>query len=213
MTETNEVAYVIHLRSGPIIISKVRYSDWREIQYDFEDYTTSFGPWDVDEILSYFEDKYIDESSWVFNRNQIQSFIKSDQHILKEDNLDLLDLRSKSATTLQFNEFINARDLKGLISLMTDDHTFIDSANDVHEGKEMMTQGWQDFFESYPDYKNIFQKVYVKNGAVIMLGYSLCSYDPLEGPAIWSATLRDRKLCEWRVFLDTPENRDNLGID
>lgn len=213
MTESNLLAYIIHLRIGTMIISKVQYSDWSKIQDDYEDYMTSLGPYDVDELLSYFENEYKDESSWVFRKNQIQSFMKSNEHILKEDGFDLIDLRGKSPTTLQFNEYINDRNLKRLSSLMTEDHTFIDSSNEVHEGKEMMIKGWQDFFNSYPDYRNIFQIVYVRNDLVIMLGYSVCSHDPLEGPAIWSAKLRDGRLSEWRVYLDNPENRANLGIE
>ena len=205
-------AHIVFLRKGPIVISKVHYLDWKDVQDDFDDYMTSLGPWEVDEILSHFQSEYGDESTWVFSSSQIQSFMKSEEHLLKEDNLSLLDLQSKSASTLQFNEYINSQDLDNLASLMTDDHTFIDSANDVHEGKEMMVPGWNDFFTQYPDYRNIFQKLILRDGIVIMLGYSVCSYEPLDGPAIWSAKLRDCRITEWRVYLDTLENRASLGI-
>jgi ketosteroid isomerase-like protein len=38
-------------------------------------------------------------------------------------------------TALQFNEYINAHDVRGLSNLMTEDHTFIDRANQVDKGK------------------------------------------------------------------------------
>ncbi|TFG31370.1 nuclear transport factor 2 family protein [Candidatus Thorarchaeota archaeon] len=206
--------YVIYLRGGSIVLSKVRYIDWQAIQDDYNNYMTSFGPWDVGDILSYFEDEYKEESTWVFTSGQIRTFMESGEFILHENNLRLTDLKSKSATAIQFNNYINSHDIEGLSSLMTHDHTFIDSENDVHEGKKVMTEGWRIFFRSYPDYTNIFQQVEMRNGMVVMIGYSTCSNEPvLDGPAMWSAKLCDGKLSEWRVYLDTPENRSILGIE
>ena len=37
----------------------------------------------------------------------------------------------------------------------------------------------------------------------------ISSFDPLDGPALWSAKLRDGLIAEWRVYLDSPENRDS----
>jgi ketosteroid isomerase-like protein len=113
---------------------------------------------------------------------------------------------------LKFNERINQRDLEGLVALMTNDHTFIDSSNKVHEGKAAMTEGWREFFTIYPDYRNIFTRVQVDADVVIMVGYSTCSYDPLDGPALWTAKIRAGLVAEWRVYDDTSENRRTLGI-
>ncbi|TFH04710.1 MAG: nuclear transport factor 2 family protein [Candidatus Thorarchaeota archaeon] len=213
MSKETQVAHIIYLRSGPTILSKVRYSNWHDIQDDYEDYMTSLGPWDVVGILSYFEEEFKEESSWLFSREQIRNFMSSGEHLLTEDNLNLEDLQGKSATTIQFNEYINSLDIEGLTSLMTDDHTFIDSENDVHEGKEMMSEGWRTFFESYPDYRNIFKRVEMKDGVVVMVGHSICSIEPLlDGPALWSAKIRDGLVAEWRVYRDTDENRADLGI-
>ncbi len=113
---------------------------------------------------------------------------------------------------LKFNEKINARDLKGLVELMTDDHTFIDIPGEVHKGKDVMKAGWRDFFTTYPDYRNIFARVQVDDDFVVMVGYSTCSYDPLDGPALWSAKVRDGRVSEWRVYEDTDQNRRNLKL-
>ena len=109
---------------------------------------------------------------------------------------------------LRFNERINARDLEGLSNMMTEDHLFIDSENDIDEGKEVMTEGWRNFFANYPDYRNIFTQVFVRENLVIMVGYSTCSYDPLDGPAIWTAKVHNGLISEWRVYKDTAQNRE-----
>lgn len=214
MIDKKPEAHIIYLRDGSIILSKVRYSDWHDIQDDYMNYMTSLGPWDVEGVLSHFENECTEESSWTFTRNPIKDFMKSGEHILLKPDHKLTDLHSKSATTLQFNNYINSLDLEGLSSLMSDDHTFIDSENDVHDGgKKEMTEGWRTFFESYPDYRNIFERVEMKDGVVIMIGYSICATEPiLDGPALWSAKIRDGLVSEWRVYLDTKENRIALGI-
>lgn len=75
-------------------------------------------------------------------------------------------------TALQFNEYINKQDIKGLSGLMTPDHTFIDRANKVDKGKESTTKGWMEFFASFPDYKNTFNRVESHDSLVIPLGYA-----------------------------------------
>lgn len=113
---------------------------------------------------------------------------------------------------LRFNEKINERDLDGLVALMTDDHTFIDIPGEVHKGKDVMEKGWNEFFTTYPDYRNIFTRVQVDEDFVVMIGYSTCSYDPLDGPALWSAKIREGLVAEWRVYEDSKQNRKKLRI-
>ena len=50
---------------------------------------------------------------------------------------------------LAFNEAINARDIDQLISLMTDDHRFIDSAGAVVAGKPACAEAWRGFFAAF----------------------------------------------------------------
>lgn len=114
---------------------------------------------------------------------------------------------------LRFNERINARDLTGLGEMMTEDHVFIDIPGEVHEGRSPMVLGWFDFFKTYPDYRNNFTHIQVKDGLVIMVGFSECSYNPLDGPAIWTAKIRDGRIAEWRVYDDKIEVRKKLRID
>ena len=113
---------------------------------------------------------------------------------------------------LQFNQCINSQDIDGLASLMTEDHTFIDSSDEVHAGKEMMVAGWNEFFSSYPDYINHFSVVESRGNLVLVIGQSTCAYDPLDGPALWTAKVENDLVQEWRVYLDTEENRKKLGL-
>ncbi len=95
---------------------------------------------------------------------------------------------------------------------MTEDHVFIDIPGEVHNGRPRMVSGWFDFFRLYPDYRNNFTHIEVKNGLVIMIGFSECSHNPLDGPAIWTAKIRDGLISEWRVYDDKDDVRKELGI-
>jgi len=114
---------------------------------------------------------------------------------------------------LQFNDCINDRDIDGLGQLMTDDHTFIDTEGRQDKGKEHCLTCWQEFFQTFPDYKNIFETITTKVNLITMTGYSTCSDKRLSGPAIWTATIRDYKVAEWHVYTDTDDNRQRLGIN
>lgn len=114
--------------------------------------------------------------------------------------------------TIAFNEQINNRDLDGLARLMTDDHTFIDTADHAIRGKSDCLEAWRGFFKAFPDYWNAFDRIVVEDNRVIVVGRSSCSDVRLDGPALWVAQTRDDKLAEWRVYEDTPANRRTLGI-
>ncbi len=46
-----------------------------------------------------------------------------------------------------------------------------------------------------------------------MSGHSECSEKALDGRAIWKAVIRGARVSEWRVYVDTDEVRDELGIE
>ncbi len=46
-----------------------------------------------------------------------------------------------------------------------------------------------------------------------MVGFSECSFDPLDGPSIWTAEIRDGLVAEWRVYEDSEEVRKLLKIE
>jgi ketosteroid isomerase-like protein len=121
--------------------------------------------------------------------------------------------RAAAATVLAFNEAITQRDVAALARLMTDDHTFIDSDENLVSGKEEVLGAWKGFFNAFPEYRNVWTAVLPSGDAVIALGHSVCATEPeLDGPAIWTASVRDDRVSTWRVYVDTPENRALLGI-
>src|SRR5262249_3974990 len=113
---------------------------------------------------------------------------------------------------LQFNDCINRRDLDGLAALLTDDHTFIDSAHAAIHGKERVVEAWSGFFALFPNYRNIFERVESRQDLVAIMGRSTCSEPQLDGPALWTAKVRGEQVAEWRVYTDTPENRRALNF-
>ncbi len=77
---------IIYLRSGVILLSKKAYADWLKIQDEYTDYMTSLGPWSLEGVLDFFEQEYgMDDSKWVFAREQIEFFSESKDMILTSD--------------------------------------------------------------------------------------------------------------------------------
>jgi ketosteroid isomerase-like protein len=117
-------------------------------------------------------------------------------------------------TALAFNDAITRRDLASLSSLMTDDHAFIDSENNVFSGRDEVLNAWRGFFEAFPDYRNVWASVTSGDRLVIAIGRSVCASEPqLDGPAIWTAKSSGERVSEWRVYEDTLDNRIRLGIE
>jgi hypothetical protein len=67
-------------------------------------------------------------------------------------------------------------------------------------------------FAAFPDYRNIFDRLVVQAGSVVVLGRSSCSEARLDGPALWVAKVSDGKIAEWHVYDDTPTLRRTLGV-
>jgi ketosteroid isomerase-like protein len=122
-------------------------------------------------------------------------------------------MSADARAAIAFNEAINRRDLRALGRLMTEDHAFIDADANVVAGREAVLKAWEGFFEAFPDYRNEWSQVMPIGGELIALGRSACSTEPaLDGPAIWSATTVGGRVSEWRVYEDTLESRQRLGL-
>ncbi len=73
-----DLAHLVFLRSGRMLLVKRPDADWRQLQDDYSDYMTSLGPWTGDEIASYFTDDYTDDDSkWPLSRQAIMEFFAS----------------------------------------------------------------------------------------------------------------------------------------
>jgi ketosteroid isomerase-like protein len=113
---------------------------------------------------------------------------------------------------LQFNECINRRDIDGLSALMTEDHTFIDRDDGEYRGKEFMTNGWIDFFQSFPDYRNTFERVESRGDLVVVLGYAIWDKGGEPDRVIWTAKIEHDLVAEWRIYVDTERNRKRFNL-
>jgi ketosteroid isomerase-like protein len=104
----------------------------------------------------------------------------------------------------QFVNAINSHDVRALMSLMTEDHLFVDSVGNRMQDLTSMEAGWRGYFAMCPDYRIRADEVMTKDDAVLAVGEAGGTIDGVEWrtPAAWKAVLRDGRVVEWRVFAD-----------
>lgn len=124
----------------------------------------------------------------------------------------MMNSRDPKLIALQFNECINNQDMSGLTRLMTEDHAFIDRDGKTHQPRQVMVDGWRDFFKMFPEYRNTFTRVESSDNLVIILGYAYWSEKQTYDPAIWTASIVNDLVREWRVYADTGENRKHFNL-
>ena len=123
-----------------------------------------------------------------------------------------MNTKDPKLVALQFNECISNRDVDGLSRLMTEDHTFIDRDNNAYQPKQAMVEAWKQFFKMSPYYKNTFNRIESKENLVVILGYAYWSQKQPHDPAIWTATIVDDLVAEWRIYADNEENRKRFNL-
>jgi ketosteroid isomerase-like protein len=111
-----------------------------------------------------------------------------------------------------FNDCINNRDIEGLAALMHEDHTFIDRDGSSHGPKSNMVAGWKQFFEMFPHYRNTFDQIKTEGDQVVVLGSAYWSEKEPYDPVIWTARIDNNLISEWRIYVDTPENRQKFSF-
>lgn len=106
---------------------------------------------------------------------------------------------------------INRRAPSELSALMTDDHTFVDSAGSVQSGREKMTAGWEHYFRMFPDYTIRIEHVLADGSLVAAFGSASGTYNGRRGlvpenriemPAAWKAVVENGKIRFWQVYAD-----------
>ncbi|MEQ9404616.1 MAG: nuclear transport factor 2 family protein [Cyclobacteriaceae bacterium] len=110
------------------------------------------------------------------------------------------------------NDCLNQRDFSALSVMLMDNVTFTGSSNHSIMGKKACIEAWRTFCRLFPDYQSEFEEIVVNGETVSVRGYSTCSNKRMQGPALWSGTIKDGKVYEWRVHHDTTENRVTLGL-
>lgn len=104
------------------------------------------------------------------------------------------------ATVNRFNDAINRRDIEAIAALITDDYTFTDSGGHVETGRKNGLNSRRRFFAAFPDYRNVFERTELRGDVVTVQGRSECAEPILNGPALWSARVHNRRVREWRVY-------------
>ena len=111
----------------------------------------------------------------------------------------------------KFVERINAAEVAGLATLMTEDHRFIDSLGNEVSGREAMKAGWAGYFSMVPDYRLTAQQWLCDGPVAVMLGTASGTYNPdgsLRAEHRWTtpvacrAALRGDLVAEWQVYAD-----------
>jgi predicted SnoaL-like aldol condensation-catalyzing enzyme len=111
-----------------------------------------------------------------------------------------------------FNDCINNQDIDGLAALMSEDHTFIDRDESSHGPKSPMVEGWKQFFEMFPHYRNTFDQIKAEGNRVFVLGFAYWSEKEPYDPVIWTARIDNNLIYEWRIYVDSPENRQMFNF-
>jgi hypothetical protein len=84
MSHRTSRVYLIYLRPDGMLLSRKQYSDWHEIQDEYENYLTSVGPFSIDELVMFLSEQYgTDEGKWGFSLEEIRSFMESDTLVLE----------------------------------------------------------------------------------------------------------------------------------
>jgi len=133
-------------------------------------------------------------------------FQQTEQH---KGNIDM-NRQDPKLTVLLFNECINGRDVDGLADLMSEDHVFMDRENNRVTGRDVMKTGWTGFFDQFPEYRNTFTRLDSKDDLVVILGYTEWETGGELDHVIWTAKVEDDLIAEWRIYEDTPENRNKF---
>ena len=127
-------------------------------------------------------------------------------------NWNDMNKKDPKLTALHFNECINSQDEDGLAELMAENVAMVESDRVALEGKDAFKNAWIQFFDLCPDYRNHFNRIESRENQVIIIGFSSCSNEALNGPMLWTARVENDLITEWRILPDTDENRKSLGI-
>jgi ketosteroid isomerase-like protein len=111
---------------------------------------------------------------------------------------------------------INRQDVEELAELMTETHRFVDSLDNVVEGRERMRAAWKSYFGMVPDYTIAVEETFRDGPIVVLLGTAQGTYagggqltpeNHWETPVALRAFVEGGKVAEWRVYADNEPMR------
>jgi ketosteroid isomerase-like protein len=116
---------------------------------------------------------------------------------------------SDKEIVLAFINAINDHDVDKIYDLITDDHIFIDGSGGQHTGKAGMKEGWQNYYQLFPDYKIQITDIVEDNSIIGLFGYASGSYKDInikdnfwKTTAAWKAIVKSKKIFHWQVYCD-----------
>ncbi len=124
-----------------------------------------------------------------------------------------------SEVVLKFVSKINSHDVPGLVSLMTEDHLFVDSLGSRFV-RPAIEEGWRQYFAMVPDYWVRVERVISDTEVSVLIGEAGGTFVPKGGrpklenrwsaPSAWVARTREGRVSEWRVFSDNEPIRSRM---
>jgi steroid delta-isomerase-like uncharacterized protein len=129
-------------------------------------------------------------------------------------------------TVLRFVNEINRHDVAAMLSLVSDDHVFVDGTGHETRGKERLRDVWTRYFTSCPDYR-IQVEHPLQAGIIVALFGTASGTLRAEGvptptrrwtnPSAWKAVVRDDRVERWQVFTNPeptpgPPNRTDGAL-
>ena len=112
---------------------------------------------------------------------------------------------------LAFVKAINDHYVDKIYDLMPEDHVFIDGSGEIHSGKTNMREGWQNYYQMFPDYSVEITDVVEGNSVIGLFGYASGTYKISDDKtnsnfwkttAAWKAILENKKIKLWQVYCD-----------
>jgi ketosteroid isomerase-like protein len=126
------------------------------------------------------------------------------------------------AVVMAFVASINHGDTAQLSSLMTENHTFVDSGGRVESGRDNLAKGWKEYFRMFPDYRIEVQHILQEGSLVAVFGSASGTYRGKRGlvpenriamPAAWKAIVENGKVTLWQVYADWTAGRKIIEED
>jgi ketosteroid isomerase-like protein len=122
-----------------------------------------------------------------------------------------MNSETNQGIVLKFVRSINNHNLEEMLSLMADNHRFVDSHGKEFQGKEKMEAAWRGYFETFPDYRIDVTDIFEAHNMVALFGSASGSFkgdkkkkdNSWQLPAAWKAILTEGKIELWQVYADT----------
>jgi hypothetical protein len=120
---------------------------------------------------------------------------------------------------VSFIDCINRGDVEELGALMAEDHQLVVFQEPPLVGREANIEGWGQYLDSFPEYTIHPHRIVGHAGRVAVLGHTTGSHLGLADEEeslltlIWEAEVAGSKVLSWRLLEDSPEWRQELGLD